>query len=137
VNEQGSSGREAVPGPLRGAILLVVLECLGLLCAAGFLVYATIVGRPSDLGRALLGAAITLVAAVGLAFGARALWRLRPAARSPIVVVQLLALPVGYSLGFQAGRIGFGGPIMAIALLVLFLLFTPPARAALDREPPR
>jgi hypothetical protein len=50
------------------------------------------------------------------------------------VVIQLLALPVSYSLGFQAGRIWYGGPIMAIALAVLFLLFTPPVREALDRR---
>jgi hypothetical protein len=72
--------------------------------------------------------------ALALAFGARALLRLRPAARSPIVVLQLLALPVSYSLWFQAGRVGYGAPIMIAALAVLFLLFTPPARAALDRD---
>jgi hypothetical protein len=51
-----------------------------------------------------------------------------------MVVLQLLALPVGYSLAFQAGRVGYGGPILVAALVVLYLLFTPPARAALDRE---
>lgn len=125
---------EQVPGPLRAAIALILVESAALLGAAAYLVYATIVGRPGEAARALLGAAIALAAAAGLALAARSLGRLRPAARSPIVVVQLLALPVSYSLGFQAGRIGFGGPIMGIALAVLFLLFTPPARAALDRD---
>jgi hypothetical protein len=116
------------------AVVLVLIESAALVCAAVFLVYATVVGTPSDLWRALFGAAVALAGAATLAFGARALAHLRPAARSPIVVLQLLALPVGYSLGFQAGRIGYGGPIMAIALVVLFLLFTPPAREALDRH---
>jgi hypothetical protein len=127
---------ERVPGPLRAAVALILVESAGLLIAAVFLVYATIVGRPSEIGRALLGALIALVGAAALAFAGRALWQLRPAARSPVVVIQVLALPVGYSLGFQAGRIGYGGPIMLVALAVLFLLFTPPVRAVLDREPP-
>jgi hypothetical protein len=116
------------------AVGLVLVESAALVCAAVFLVYATIVGKPSDMWRALFGAVIALLGAAALAFGARALAQLRPAARSPIVVLQLLALPVGYSLGFQAGRIGYGGPIMVVALVVLFLLFTPPAREALDRH---
>jgi hypothetical protein len=124
---------DSVPGPLRVAVLLILVESAALVGAAGFLIYATIVGRPSEVARALIGALIALVGAAALAAGARALWHLRPAARSPIVVIQLLALPVSYSLGFQAGRIWYGGPIMAIALAVLFLLFTPPAREALDR----
>jgi hypothetical protein len=123
-----------VPGPLRAAVVLILVESAALLCATVFLVYATVVGRPSEVARALLGAAIALVGSAGLAAAARGLWRLSSAARSPVVVLQLLALPVGYSLGFQAGRIGFGGPIMAIALVVLFLLFTPPVREALDRD---
>ena len=54
---------------------------------------------------------------------------------TPIVVIQLLAIPVSYSLAFQAGRVGYGGPILIAALSVIYLLFTPPVRAALDREP--
>jgi hypothetical protein len=51
-----------------------------------------------------------------------------------VVLMQLLALRVSYVLGIQAGRIGYGGPILLAALAVLYLLFTPPARSALDRE---
>ena len=126
-----------VPAPLRAAVALILVESIALLCAAVYLVYATVVGRPGDVGRALLAALIALAGAAALGFGARSLYRLHPAARSPMIVIQLLSLPVGYSLGFQAGRIGFGAPIMVVALAVLFLLFTPPVREALYREPPR
>jgi hypothetical protein len=132
---QDGSDVGVVPGPLRAAVVLIAIESLALLGATGFLVYSTFAGRPSEIARALLGALIALAGAAGLAAGARGLWHLRSAARSPIVVVQLLAIPVGYSLGFQAGRIGYGGPIMVMALAVLFLLFTPPVREALDRDP--
>jgi hypothetical protein len=127
----------SVPWPLRAASVRVLLESLALLGAAGVLIAKTVGGHPGDLGRALFAAALAVLGAVLLAFGARGLLRLRPAARTPVVVLQLLAIPVAYSLAFQADRPGYGGPILLAALAVLYLLFTPPARAALDREPPR
>jgi hypothetical protein len=72
-----------------------------------------------------------------LALCARSLLRLRPAARTPVVVIEVLALPVSYSLAFQADRVEYGGPILVGALAVLYLLFTPPVRAVLDRDIPR
>ncbi|MGN6608846.1 MAG: hypothetical protein ACTHMS_17775 [Jatrophihabitans sp.] len=124
------------PGPLRAAALIVLLEALALLGVAGFLVVNTIVGSPSKVSAALLEAAGALAGAAVLAAGARGLLRQRPASRSPVVVLQIIALPVAYSLGIQAHRIAYGGPILVAAIAVLYLLFTPPARAALAREPP-
>jgi hypothetical protein len=123
------------PAPVRVAAAVIGLESLALVVAAGVLVTKTFDGHPDSVGRALLGAALALGGAAALGLGARGLLRLRPAARTPVVVLQLLALPVGYSLAFQADRVGYGGPILVAALVVLYLLFTPPARAALDREP--
>ncbi len=45
-------------------------------------------------------------------------------------------MPVAYSLAFDSDRPAYGGPILIVALAVLYLLFTPPARAVLDREDP-
>ncbi len=123
-----------MPGPLRIAAAIIALEALALVGAAVVLVVKTVTGSPQHVWGALLGAALALIGAAALAAAARALLFLRPAARSPIVVLQLLAVPVSYSLWFQAGLIAYGAPIMVAALAVLFLLFTPPARAALDRE---
>ncbi|MDT4964414.1 MAG: hypothetical protein QOF87_4061 [Pseudonocardiales bacterium] len=122
------------PAQVRAAATVIWLESLALVGAAGVLVTKTFDGHPDSIARALLGAALALAAAAALVLGARGLIRLRPAARTPMVVLQLLALPVGYSLAFQADRVGYGGPILVAALVVLYLLFTPPARAALDRE---
>lgn len=122
-----------LPGAVRAAVSIVLLEALALTGATIFLLADTAFGTPSDLARALLTAAFAATAAVALVFAARGLWHLRPAARTPVVVLQLLALPVAYSLAFQAHRVGYGGPILVAALAVLYLLFTPPARAALDR----
>ncbi len=49
-------------------------------------------------------------------------------------MIELLALPVSYTLTFSAHRPGYGAPILISALVVLYLLFTPAARAALDRD---
>src|SRR5206468_1053537 len=65
---------------------------------------------------------------------ARGLLRLRSAARTPVIVLQVLAIPVAYDIAFPAGRPAIGGPILAAVLAVLYLLFTPPAREALDRD---
>ncbi len=137
TGSEHETGAEEIPTPLRSACAIVALECAGLLAAAGFLVVSTIVGHPSGLGRALFGAALALGGALLLGGALRGLLRLNPAARTPVIVMQLLAIPVAYSLAFQAGRVAYGGPILIAALSVLYLLFTPPARLALDRQGPR
>lgn len=123
------------PSQVRVAAALLGLESVALLVAAGIVVAKTLGGHPDSVGRALLTASMVLGTAVVLVLGARGLMRLRRAARTPMVVLQLLALPVGYSLAFQAGLLAYGAPILVGALVVLYLLFTPPARAALDRDP--
>src|SRR5580765_6949033 len=115
------------PAPLRLAAAIVAVEALVLLGAAVFVVVDTIAGHPNGVARALLGAGFALLAAVVLALGARGLLLARPGARSPIVVLELLALPVGYSAAFDADRPVIGVPILLAAVSVLYLIFTPPA----------
>jgi hypothetical protein len=123
-----------VPGTLRAAVVVVALEALALVAAAVVVLVETVVGDPEDATGSLLQAALAVAGALLLGGCARALAALRPAARTPVVVLQLLALPVAYSLWFQgSGRPQFGAPIAIAALVTLYLLFTPPARAALDR----
>jgi hypothetical protein len=133
VRADDSAGR--TPGQVRIAAAVIGLEALGLLAAGAVLVAKSVTGHPDSVGRALLGAAFAIGAGALLGLCARGLLRLRPAARTPVVVLQVLALPVGYSMAFQAGVVAYGGPILVAAVVVLYLLFTPPARAALDREP--
>ncbi len=130
-------GDAPIPIQLRAASAVVVVQGLALFGAAAVLVVKTIAGHPDDVLRALLGAAMALLGAVILVSCARGLLAQRPAARTPVVVLELLALPVSYSLGFQAGLPAYGVPIMFSALAVLYLLFTPAARAVLDHDPER
>ena len=116
------------------ACVIVGLQVLALISAAGVVLAKAATETAHSLAGALLLAAIALAAAVVLVLCGRALLRMRPAARTPVVVIELLALPVSYSLAFQADRVAYGGPIIVSALGVLYLLFTPPSRAVLDRD---
>jgi hypothetical protein len=50
-----------------------------------------------------------------------------------MVVLQVLAVPVGYQLAFDSERPEWGWPVLLVAVAILYLLFTPPVRAVLDR----
>lgn len=121
------------PGTVRLAVLLVAVEALGLLVVAMVLAGLAFVHTSNRLWAALAIVGFALLGGLVLAGCARGLLRLRPSARSPVVLIQLLALPVGYSLGIQAGRPLAGVPVLLLAVAVLVVLFTPSARAALDR----
>jgi len=127
---------ETVPPALRAGCGLLGLEALGLLAGGVTLLVDILTGHPTDRASAFLTAAFAVAGAVVLVLGARALLRLRPAARTPIVVLQVLAVPVGYQLAFDSERPEWGWPIMLVAVAVLYLLFTPPVRAVLDRPDP-
>ena len=118
---------------IRFAICLLLAQAGALVVAAGVVGVMTAAGAAEDVGRglsdagfALGGAAVLVIAALGLA-------RLSPAARTPVIVVELLALPVGYSVAFQSGRVGYGVPVLISAAAVICLLFTPAATAQLQR----
>jgi hypothetical protein len=128
------SGDRPIPVQVRAAAGIVAVQAAALFGAAAVLIVKTIADHPDSVARALLGAAMALLGTLVLLTCARGLRALRPAARTPVVVLELLALPVSYSLGFQAGLMAYGAPILFSALAVLYLLLTPAARAALDRE---
>jgi hypothetical protein len=125
----------ALPGQLRAAAIVVLLQAAGLVAVAAVLIVKILGGGYDSAGRAWSDAAFALLGAGGLVAAARALTYLKLAVRTPLLLVEVLALPVGYSLGIQAGRIAYGGPVMIGALAVLILLFTRPARDALERRP--
>jgi hypothetical protein len=122
-----------VPQTIRVAAGIVAAQAAALVGTAGVLVVLAIVHTTTLLWAAFAIIGFALVGAAVLALCARGLLRLRPSSRSPIILIELICLPVTYSLGFQAGRIAVAAPIMAAAVVVLVLLFTPSARQALDR----
>jgi len=124
--------RNGAPRSVRRAALVTAVEGAVLL---GFAVYVCIeaaVSSRANLANALALAAVAAGSGLLLGWLGRALAGLHAWARSPIMVVQILFLPVGVSL-IQAGRGVVGAGVLLLAAAVLFLLFTPESRAALDR----
>ena len=130
AGDRSTGSAQGAPGTVRIAAALAALEGLALLGLGVFYAAKTALQRPDSYGRALLGAAMALAGGALLVLLARAVLHVRRWARSPVIVLQLLALPVGYTLAFQAGLPGYGGPILVAAGAELYLLFTPEARAA-------
>jgi hypothetical protein len=95
---------------------------------------AGLIADPFDRTATLLEAGFALIAGALLLLVARGLTRTAGWARSPAVVAQLLALPVG--VGLVQGRVWWAAvPVLALAVGVLYALFTPQARAAyLDQD---
>jgi len=124
---------DGLPAGIRAAAVLVLAEAAALAVTAVVLLVLAFVHTTTRLWAAVAIVGFALLGAAVLALCARGLLRLRPAARSPVILVQLLAVPVGYSLGIQAGRPLVGVPILAVAIAVLVLLLLPSSRQALDR----
>lgn len=114
-------------------MLVVWLQAAALAVGAVALLIETALGRASDVGRALADAGCAVFVTVVFVLLGRAVTALRPAARTPLVVLEVIALPVGYSLLTQSDRPVYGVAVLLSALVVLVLLFTPGARSQLDR----
>ncbi|HTZ44166.1 MAG TPA: hypothetical protein VMB79_09905 [Jatrophihabitans sp.] len=121
------------PATVRYAGVVVLVQAAGLLGTAVALVVLAMVHSSQRLWAALAIVGFAVLGAAVFYFCGRGLLALRPSARSPIVLLELLALPVGYSLGIQAGRPLIGLPVLLSAVAVLALLATPSAREALNR----
>jgi hypothetical protein len=120
----------SVPSTLRGAVVLLYAEALGLALLAAVEIYDVITTNVTQPQWAVTLAAILVLLTVlfgGLGF---LLSRRRGGARNPAVALHLLALPVGYYL-IQAGRVGFGVCAFALCLAGVALLVAPPTTKAL------
>lgn len=122
--------QNGAPGTVRWAAVVVAVEALAILAGTGVFAVATVVGAPDSYGRAAFAVLIGLAVGAGLLRCAQALGRLEGWARAPVIVCQLLLIPVGYTLAFQAELPVYGVPILATCAAVLYLLLTPEARAA-------
>ena len=111
------------------AALLVALEAGALsVLGAGYAV-AGAVGDPFDRTATLLEGGFCLLAGLLVLLVARGLLRVQGWSRSPAVVLQLLAVPVG--LGLVQGGVYYAAvPVLGLAGAVLYQLATPEARLA-------
>jgi hypothetical protein len=128
-------GPARAPRPVLIAAALVAVEGVALLVLAVVNVVLTALDDAGSVPLALAGAALLAIFGGALLLLARALRALRPPARSPVVAVQVVALPVGWTLTSTNGRPEIGLPVLLLAAAVLVLLFgTAEARDALARD---
>lgn len=122
-----------MPSAVRGAAAIVALEGIGVL-ALGPLVFVggILLSRPESLSRAWAAVVMAIASGALILFLARALTRLAGWSRGPIVVIQLLAAPLGLTLVFSAGRLMYGIVVLGASGAVLYLLFTPAAQLAFN-----
>jgi hypothetical protein len=114
---------------LRALVVLVAAQGTALSLLS--LSYAGLIltGSPHNRGLALFGAALGLLAGIGLILAARGFAHRRRAAYSPVVLTELIAIPVGIGL-VQGGRTPIAVVVLVPAIVVLGLLFgTPDGRA--------
>ena len=111
------------------AALLVGVEGAALVVLGTGYAVAGVVGDPFDRTATLLEGGFAALAGLLLLVVARGLLDVRGWARSPAVVLQLLALPVGLGL-VQGGVLLAAVPVLGLAVGVLYQLATHEARLA-------
>lgn len=111
------------PSPVRAAGLLV-----GIQGVAGVVVAVVLLLGGSDGPVPVLATAVwfALFGAILLAIGVN-LVRSRPGARTPAIVVQILLLGVCWYAAGPSSQPGYGIPAALFCVVVLALLFSPPA----------
>jgi hypothetical protein len=124
---------EEVPRPLMGAAAVIAVESFVTLAYTVYLLVAAFVGTPRERGQAIAVAVTFLILAAPLPLVARGLARASMRARTPAVMMQLLALWVAYFMVKAQFWIG-AVPTVAAAVVGLVCLFTPASTAALTRH---
>jgi hypothetical protein len=119
---------------LRWAVGILAAETVGLVGLVIYLLYADVVGGAQSLRGAVTVTAFTALTAALFATLAGALRRRRSWARGPAIVVQLLLVPIGYSL-VSTGLVWAGVPVMALGLGGAAALIAPATREALLSAP--
>ncbi|MGH8888239.1 MAG: hypothetical protein ACRDV3_00585 [Acidothermaceae bacterium] len=111
--------------PLLAVTIVVAAEALGLAASAIWLIAYQLLGhRPHDPLDAWLVFAFAALAAIALAFVWRGVRRHRRWSRSPAVLTQLLAIPVGFN-ACGDGVWWLGVPVLICAVVGLIGLFAP------------
>jgi hypothetical protein len=121
----------SVPATLRIGAGILAVEAAGLAALGVIDLVKVVTGTPQSVAFAVVGALLALGTGAALLTLARAVRRVRAWAYTPVLVLQVLSLPVGYSLAVQAGLWYYGGPILVLGLTEIGLLLAPPSRRAL------
>nr|WP_218859725.1 hypothetical protein [Petropleomorpha daqingensis] len=125
---------EATPRTVRWAAVVVAVEAVALVLAAGYVTLRTLTGDAQSDKSAWGLVLFALLGAVLLAACARGLWRLASWSRGPVVAVQLILGALGLTAAFSYQHPEVGIPMLVPVAVSLYLLATPEARLAFFRS---
>lgn len=124
-----------IPGPLRWAGWLLLVEAAAVAVVTVILAYQAVSGAAADRGEAFAVAGFTMFFTAVLGGLAVALWRRAPRARAPAIVLQLTAVMVGVVL-ITSGQPWGGAPLVLVGIAVATLLLAPSTTTALGSPGP-
>jgi hypothetical protein len=122
-----------MPGTLRWAVVIVGAEAVGLGALLIFLLYEDATAKASSVSGAVVVTVYTALMAALLGLLAWGLSRRRAWARGPAIVLQILALPIGYSMA-TSGLGWLGVLLIVLGLSGAAALLARPTRAALSQR---
>ena len=128
---EGAQG--TTPPMLRVAAAAQAVEAVGLCVAIAANVIDSASGNDSTTSNAIGFIVLEAIVAIGVAWIASGLARVRPWSRTPAVMTQVLTAVIGVWL-LQAGRFEWGVPALLLAIAGLAGLFTPSSLRALTRR---
>lgn len=119
------------PASLRWAVRLLLAQAVALAGLVVFLIYQDVAAPASSARNAGLVTVYAALMAAILGLLALALRRRSGWARGPAIVLQLLLLPLGYTM-VNGGLPALGVPVMLVGLCGAGALLAPATRAALN-----
>lgn len=132
-SDDGDEVGRRVPASILRAAAIVALEGAAVFALGpGLLIGGILMSRPDSLARAWAEVGFAVVAGVLILLLARGLSRAAVWSRGPVVVIQILSVPVGLSLAFGSQQPLYGIPLLVAAVGVLYLLFTEESRVLFE-----
>lgn len=124
-------------GRSRNLAIAAILVGVEGLVALGYAItwgYLSLAGKPLDQTASLMGAVFVALGGLLLVRMSVALWKVEVWPRVPTIVLQLIMIPVGWSLAFTLGNTIVGIPMLVVPITLLVLLFSAPVRESYGRD---
>lgn len=118
---------------LRWAVLLLAAQAVAVAALAGYVGWEAVTTKSASTSTAVATLVLTAVFAIVLGLLSYSLWGLRGWARGPAIVLELLLVPIGYTM-VSGGLRWVGVPVMVIGVFGAGLLLAPSTRAALGLD---
>ncbi|MFD8593283.1 hypothetical protein ACFV1B_27665 [Streptomyces sp. NPDC059637] len=123
------------PATLTAVVLLAAAEGAVLAAWGVWMLVMGLIGHPDRPAQAEAGGLTALALAVLPLLACAGLWKCRRWGRGPALIVQLMALPVAWTLFTAGGAMAPGGIVLGVAAVAgLVLLMHPATTQALDES---